>query len=279
MSWWGGLHTPYLRERFVGWNAYQKMLDMQKQLLITGAKRAKLWTKLWNGEKCICVEDEQQQTPHHVCYGTGWVGGYKEYGWREWLIYKKSATLYRFISDVGSYDIVPQVNADIHTVISNWIPADDLLLSIVKSMFKLRNLEIYFSVDGINWVSSVQFPVAEFKIKVVGKAFDMEVIRVRGKEGVDEVLFSEAPPRKFEEWIRSGMHSETVDIRCWTINEPLIFTGDIVEWLEGHWIGERYAIVDLKASQFRTSDTESSVLTQFTGMRHIETYQQTGRIW
>ncbi len=279
MSWWAGLHTPFLRERFVGWNAYQKMLDMQKQLLITGAKRAKLWTKLWTGEKCICVVDDQQQTPHHICYGTGWVGGYKEYGWREWLIYKKSDLLYRFISAVGSYDVAPQVVGDVHTVVSDWILADDLLPSVIKNMSYLRNITVSYSVNDTAWVDSIQFPVTRFKIKIVGRAVDMEVIRVRGQEGVEEVLFSEAPPRKFEEWIRSGMHSEIVDIRCWTINEPLIFTGDIVEWLEGHWIGERYVVVDLKASQFRTSDTESSILTQFTGMRHAENYQQTGRVW
>lgn len=279
MTWWAGASTAHVRDRIVGWGGLQKIQGMQEELLMAGGKRSRFWQRLWAGSLCPCVKENQPQVPHSICYGTGWVGGYKEYGWREWLIYRKSALLYGVITPEGSYDIIPTVVGTQHTVTTNYIPGTMLTAGLVKSNQARTGITITYSVNSTVWTPTLTGPVTQFKIRIVAEERNIEIVRVRGKESADEILISEQPPRRVAELLKWGLEDKVGDIRCWTIAQPVLYSGDIVEWKEGQWDGQRYTIVDKKASQFRKTATESEAITQLLSMRKADLSQQIGRIW
>lgn len=288
MAFWGGrssvcdeaITTP--RSRVLSFRSYDKILNMQTELISVGGKRVSLWMRDWSGEVCPCVKENQPASPHSICWGTGWAGGYKKFGYREWSVYRKGITLYRFVDESqNNYDIVPTVVGNQHIVTTGWISGADLTGPLLSDG-KRRGLTIEFSLDDLVWTASLGLPVVQFKMRVTADDnTDFEIMRVRGRElvGDNYILLSEVPPRRLKELERAGVKESIVDIRCWTLGTPFLYTGDMIQWEKGHALGDRYVVVDKKISQMRRSDTELKTITQVLGMRFIRTPQQLARVW
>ncbi len=279
MSFWtgrkedGGISRA--RDKMLSFGARERILDLQDELLTAGGKKVFLWLRRWTGEFCVCNKQGQVISPHSICWGTGLVGGYRKYGFIDWIIYKKTDLKYGVITPILDYE-VSMVNNQVTT---NWINGTGFIGDVTKNVLR-RDIQVQYTVDDLIWSDNLTLPQTQFKIRI-NINDDFEIIRVRGAKinHKDYILMSEVPPRRLMELQPSGLKDLVADIRGWTLSSPYLSTGDVIEWREGSWKNKRYTIVDRKVSQLKINENESSTVSQILGMRQLEQFHQIGRIW
>lgn len=295
MPYWSGLHSVTPRDRIVSWNGYDRVVEMQEQLLKTAGKKAVVWQRIDIGERCPCARGGMPMSPHSICYGTGIVGGYVQFNRREVYVYRSSD------SEVKVWDmfnnVVQVLNISGGSVESDWIDGRGGVLVadfLGYNLYKRGSAEVLISVDGVNWVNleneNVIFPVDRFKVKLNNITSQFEVLRLRiSKEKENWWYFAENPPLRMEQLFRWGIDVQPFDVRVWTIideKKGLVFrTGDLILWLEGYYAGYRYSVVNNRVTQFVRErdygiDSDSSgILTQVLGMRKVKSAEQDYRVW
>lgn len=288
MSWWSGIHTRSPRDRFVSWNSYSKIVEMQNELLKAGGKKALYWQRRKSGEVCPCARNGMPQSPHSICYGTGIVGGFRLYNSREIYLYRVDNNIKVWSDEKGIVETYPIVANMIET---DWYDGNTFdFVGKIESVVYKGGTRVEFSSDGINWFDTNNFnlPVDQFKIKLSNIDTLFEVCRIRIKEKNDNwMYFAENPPLRMEQLFRWGIDMQPFDVRVWTISDNVIIrTGDVIKWLEGYYAGERYTVVNARVTQFvrekdnNTPDLDSSnVLTQILGMRKVKSAEELFRIW
>jgi len=281
-SWWSGKDTPSIRDRFLSFNSFDKIRGMQEELLNAGGKKCHVWFRVYTHGSCTCVEEDgQAKSNHPVCYGTGFIGGYEKYGYDTFVVYRKDSNTLRVVGD-GVDETVPILSNQVEF---DWIQAKDEYGGDVEYKLegKRSRATVEFSSNGVDWSGTLTFPVqtGQFKVRITSIDGFLESLRFRVKK-VDDVFIrlSENPPRRLEQLLREGLIQEPFDIRAWTISRDFIITsGDIIEWIEGVWTGERYIATTLTQSQFVLDAEQSSFLTQILGMRKIRSVEQLYRVW
>jgi len=286
MSWWGGRdqNTDTVRDWFVTFGAFQKVTEMQYNLLTAAGKKCELWFRnLSTTEKCPCNTNNTPLNPHYICYGTGYVGGYSKYGYREWTIYRKSNTILRFFDGTNAYDMTIAGNA----VTTNDIVGTNPVIAPMLSDTYGAGMTVKYSIDNTNWTDTLNLPVAKFKIRISNISALFEASRFRVKTTATPWIYlSENPPTRFEQLFKQGLDSTPFDIRTWTIGDFRLYSGDVIKWLEGQYVDQRYTMVNTRPTQFvkdydeQVADRYSSdLLSQIATMRKVKQSEQLGRIW
>jgi hypothetical protein len=292
---WSGLHTITPRDRVVSWDGYGKIVDMQEKLLRTAGKKAVVWQRLSAGVKCPCMRNDMPMNPHSICYGTGIVGGYKQFNSREIYVYKSGVDEIKIWDEYNN--VVQVLNGTVME--SDWIDGKSGINVVSNMSWQVKkegSIEIWISFNDVNWElleegKEFKFPVERFKLRLLDVDNKFEILRIRlNKEANNWWYFAENPPLRMEQLFRWGIDVQPFDIRVWTIideSKGLVFrTGDVVLWLEGYYAGYRYSIVNNRVTQFvREADTgvadsnSSGILTQIMGMRKVKVAEQDYRIW
>jgi len=300
MGWWSGIDTVSPRDRFVTWDTYSKIRDLQLSLLKATAKKAYWWSLLYQGVCCSCSKESEgvPENPHDLCYGTGIVGGYHLFGTHEWIVTLDFVTGSGLLMVVDvNKGVIVSVGGSVSDdeIVSDWIDVSDLSLSDFAPMqYRLYRADIgtvQFSYIGDFWEDSLYLPHDKFRVRIVGtnvkRKFRSLRLRVVDR-AAPWVYLSETPPLRLEQLFRWGIDTQPFDVRVWTIldGDALLKTGDIVEWLEGAWSGMRYTVVSNKISQFpvvsdaSVPETSSfKLLSQVLSMRKVKVSEQDGRVW
>jgi hypothetical protein len=295
MPYWAGLHTTTPRDRIVNWEGYYRIVDMQEQLLKTAGKKAVVWQRLSAGEKCPCMRNDMPMNPHSICYGTGIVGGYRQFNRREIYVYRSGSNEIKIWDE---YNNSVQVLSGA-VVESDWIDGNSGI-NVVGDMEwdvkKEGSVSIWISFSGISWEEVIagrkfSFPVERFKLRLMNIDSRFEILRIRLSRDSDNWwYFAENPPLRMEQLFRWGIDVQPFDIRVWTIIDEkkglVLRTGDLLHWLEGYYAGYRYSVVNNRVTQFvREADAGvadsngSGILTQILGMRKVKSAEQDYRVW
>ena len=280
---WGGRDSATPKERILSYNGYDKIKDMQTALLKTGAKRALLWTRYYDADNiqvCPCTNSEGlPQSPHSICYATGIVGGYRRWGYQEWIIYRTDST-HLIVYDYSTGTTFPIRG---NTIISDWLIVADNATSdalIEVYMYGHTASVVKYSIDGNNWVDNLVILPPKFKIEISNIDSLFESLRIAIKISDENYIYlSESPPERMEELLRHGMDSSSFEIRCWTVLDKILRTGDVIKWTEGRFNGQLYTLVPMRVSQLPNSESTSDMLSQFVGMRRVKLGEQLAKLW
>jgi hypothetical protein len=295
MPYWAGLHTTTPRDRIVSWEGYYKIVDMQEQLLRTAGKKAVVWQRLSAGEKCPCMRNDMPMNPHSICYGTGIVGGYKQFNRREIYVYRSGSNEIKIWDE---YNNSVQVLSGA-VVESDWIDGNsgiNVTGDMEWDVKKEGSVSVWVSFNGISWEEVLvgrkfSFPVERFKLRLTNIDSRFEILRIRlSRDSNNWWYFAENPPLRMEQLFRWGIDMQPFDVRVWTIIDEekglVLRTGDLLHWLEGYYAGYRYSVVNNRVTQFvrevdaGVADSNSSgILTQILGMRKVKSAEQDYRVW
>uniref|UniRef100_A0A7V3N475 Uncharacterized protein n=1 Tax=candidate division CPR3 bacterium TaxID=2268181 RepID=A0A7V3N475_UNCC3 len=274
MVWWAGAHSLDVRSRMVDWSSFDKMKEMQRMLLLAGGKKVSIWLRAREGYVCSCLHGGELRE-HNQCWGTGILGGYFKAGSKEWIVGKGSEG-YLIVTKDNGYSVLPEIIGNEIRIESEWI---DVVGEVVPEAFAKSNVTVEFTVDGSVWVTSVVVREGRFKFRVTGVERDVLGTRIRIPDGQkSEILVSEHPPLRLEEWVKWGFGKDVVDIRGWTVSDILLNTGDLLEWEEGVYQGYRYVISNVRVSQFPYSREESGQITQVLGLRYVRPEQVLSKV-
>lgn len=300
MSWWSGVHTNSIRDRFIVWDSYDKLREMQLLLLKSGAKKARWWSLLYQGVLCPCAKENNgvPQNPHYLCYGTGVLGGYHLFGTYEWMITRDFVTGSNGLMAIDiNKGVVINTGGTIsdNQIVSDWIDAQGYrstgFVQAQYDLYRDNAGKVEFTTSGDAWQDALYFPCSSFRVRVTGQdvVSRFRYLRLRVFERDDAwVYLSETPPLRLEQIFRWGIDTQPFDVRVWTImdGDAVLKTGDIIEWLEGAWTGMRYTVVNNKISQmplledtFRPSVVAFKVLSQVLSMRKVKASEQDAQVW
>ncbi len=288
MDIWSGRDSETIRDIFVNLDVYSKIKNMQTHLLLAGAKKAQLWYRMFEDEEnyslCPCVKDSPStlpQKPHSICYGTGIVGGYRKYGYKELIVYRKNA---QEVLNIDDYKTNYDIDIVGNTIETDWIDLDQDIIAGTKIIYyNYGNTmsKVLFSTDGANWRQELAlYPASKFKIRItdIDNLFECVRFRIQVKPQ-PFILLSERPPSRLIALIREGLKENPFDIECWTIGSSVLYSGDLIRWMEGYYKGQFYSVSSVRVSQFVRTADESETLTQVLGMRRILPAEQLSRIW
>lgn len=274
MSYWSGYSTKYARDKITGCDSVAQIKAMQRELLIAGAKSAKVWKRIWSGVKCSCVMSERPVRPHMVCYGTGIVVGFRQLGYEDivvWRDFDSSVVSGVVNNSVLNVSVVDLGGGNVQ-VVTDWISGSDW--SGELQWFRNKNWgSVEVSIDDMNWfnVNELVLPVDKFKIRISGNVdFGFFRAKVR-KRGENELwLISEQPVRRLEELLRWARAEVTGDVSAWCLaDEPELWTGDLLEWTEGRFVSKRFKVVDRVMTQFKVDDNSSEPITQRITLKYV----------
>lgn len=274
MSYWSGYSTKWARDRIIGWDGVAKIKAMQRELLVAGAKSAKVWKRMWSGVRCSCVMSERPVKPHMVCYGTGVVVGFRQIGYDDIVIWREfdREDVRAVIGDreIG-ISVVNLGNRDV-SVVTEWIDGQGWVGEL--NWFRNKNWgSVEITVDDAEWfeVNSLVLPVERFKVRINGNDnFGFFRAKVRKKNEQELWLISEIPVRRLEELLRWARAEVTGDVSAWCLaDEPELWTGDLIEWTEGKFMNKRFKVVDRVMTQFKMNEDVSVPITQRVTLKYV----------
>lgn len=294
------------------WNIMSGIRDQLSIALQEAGIKANLWLPISEGWSCTCKKDDSYDILCSTCYGIGWRGGYRKYGWRYGVCDFERAFYITSdgVEESGSVVYDPNEITVVEKIKPYRLGLVDGVLTGVIQWFGLSTVDIYdlqydlrgyirdkdignssivveVSINGDPYVGidtivgrdfigvytvDVRVILSRESDKVRTPLF--EILRVRGRDiEKDYILVSRFRSPKDIGLDKYGELDFETTVKLWTLLDFPILSKSVIELLQSPYKGMRYELFDFIRSFWR-----DSVFRQIFNARNISREREIYRI-